>query len=364
MINIERYESITDLSHLRAAWNKLLSENDSNEVFLTFEWFQAWEATSFEKEKPLILIGTHDGNLAGIAPLAINKSKRKGVAYESVRFMGIGDYKDFIVHPEYKEEFVLQVIDYLKTNRHMWDAIELTNIPENSTSIEVLKRVGQKEAIDFKVAKDMVCPAMIIDGCTEFAESCLRKKSMVRHYNHFTKNGDLLFVNVKDPASISSHLEPFFEQHIKRRELAGGSSLFLTPDRREFYHRLVEFMPIEWLDFTVLKFNEAPIAYHFGFFYNKKLIWYKPSFDVNYAEHSPGEVLMHFLIQQAMEFRASEFDFTIGDEPFKRRFSNIVRYTYQVGYIGNKALNLYWISASRVKDALKKMRFIGNSMTE
>ena len=74
--------------------------------------------------------------------------------------------------------------------------------------------------------------------------------------------------------------------------------------------------------FSCLTFNEIPIAYHFGFEYANKLIWYKPSFNIDFFSKSPGTVLLKFLIEYALEKNLDEFDFTIGDEKFKDRFSN------------------------------------------
>jgi CelD/BcsL family acetyltransferase involved in cellulose biosynthesis len=117
---------------------------------------------------------------------------------------------------------------------------------------------------------------------------------------------------------------------------------------------MVECLPEEWLDFTVLTYNDAVIAYHFGFFYNNKLVWYKPAFDVKYARHSPGEVHLKYLIQHAIDLGAKEFDFTIGDENFKRRFSNEVRSTYLVRYNRKAALKLYWAVLKYLKGHLRK----------
>ena len=40
--------------------------------------------------------------------------------------------------------------------------------------------------------------------------------------------------------------------------------------------------------------------------------------------------MLRFLLEQAIEQDKKEFDFTVGDEPFKRRYSNAVRYNTNV----------------------------------
>jgi CelD/BcsL family acetyltransferase involved in cellulose biosynthesis len=75
-----------------------------------------------------------------------------------------------------------------------------------------------------------------------------------------------------------------------------------------------------------VEFNGQPIAFHFGFDYFGSLIWYKPSFDVRYAEHSPGLLLTRKIIEDGLQRSKRELDFTIGEEAFKDRFANVSRF--------------------------------------
>jgi len=91
----------------------------------------------------------------------------------------------------------------------------------------------------------------------------------------------------------------------------------------------------------VVLFNGAPLAFHFGFEYRRRFIWYKPTFDVQFASRSPGEVLIKFLLEDAIEKKLEEFDFTVGSESFKYRFANRIRFNNRLivfHYAGD-----YWI---------------------
>ena len=50
-------------------------------------------------------------------------------------------------------------------------------------------------------------------------------------------------------------------------------------------------------------------------------LWYKPSFAIDLAQRSPGEVLLRHLLLAALEEGAHTFDFGLGSEPFKFRFA-------------------------------------------
>jgi CelD/BcsL family acetyltransferase involved in cellulose biosynthesis len=50
-------------------------------------------------------------------------------------------------------------------------------------------------------------------------------------------------------------------------------------------------------------------------------MWYKPSFAIELARFSPGEVLLRQLLLRAIEEGLAIFDFGLGEEPFKARFA-------------------------------------------
>ncbi|HEY3417878.1 MAG TPA: GNAT family N-acetyltransferase, partial [Armatimonadota bacterium] len=62
-----------------------------------------------------------------------------------------------------------------------------------------------------------------------------------------------------------------------------------------------------------------------GFQLHGKFVHYKPTFDVDYWDCSPGDVLLRYLFQYAQDSDVREFDFTIGDEHYKRRFTNRIK---------------------------------------
>ena len=50
-------------------------------------------------------------------------------------------------------------------------------------------------------------------------------------------------------------------------------------------------------------------------------MWYKPSFAIELAKRSPGEVLLRGLLLTALKEGASTFDLGLGAENFKERFA-------------------------------------------
>jgi CelD/BcsL family acetyltransferase involved in cellulose biosynthesis len=79
------------------------------------------------------------------------------------------------------------------------------------------------------------------------------------------------------------------------------------------------------LRFTRVDWNDRPIAFHFGFCHAGRFLWYKPSFAIDLARRSPGEVLLRHLLLAAAAEGATAFDFGLGNEAFKHRFATHTR---------------------------------------
>jgi hypothetical protein len=144
------------------------------------------------------------------------------------------------------------------------------------------------------------------------------------------RGGDFAFRHLEDPDEIRQHLPEFFRQHIQRWALAGYESQFLRPDQRSFYENLLEELGPEIIKFSVLESKGRPIAYHLGFETHGKYIFYKPTFDVDFWDHSPGTVLLIKLIDYIKHYDITELDFATGGEWYKSRFSNFSRDNYKI----------------------------------
>lgn len=291
-------------------------------MFQTYEWHEAWWRSFATTEKLHVLVAVHAGEVVGIAPMVSHGGE--------LRFIGTAnhssDYAQFLAATPAALEALLAWIAH---NAWRWRHIDLYNVPSHSPQLEEINRVLAMHELPFDSAPLIDCPTRIL-GDPEEDRAATNKKSLKRHFNHFSKSGTLEFRHVEDRAEIAAHLDNFFAQHIARRALTADPSQFLREEQQRFYRALAETMPMEWLRFAVVTHDGKPIAYHFGFEFGNRFIWYKPAFEAALAKTSPGEVLLKFLLEYAIGKKLSEFDFTVGSEPFKYRFANLVRTNHRV----------------------------------
>ena len=81
----------------------------------------------------------------------------------------------------------------------------------------------------------------------------------------------------------------------------------------------------DYIKVGVLKINNEIIAASIGFIFRKRFYYYMPViFSDKFSKFSPGKVLISHLIELSIKKRLKTFDFGLGDENYKKYWSNNV----------------------------------------
>jgi CelD/BcsL family acetyltransferase involved in cellulose biosynthesis len=321
-MQISRIASLDDFD--AKEWDSLVTRSISGTVYQSYNWQKAWWQVFGDGYEPLILEArTESGELVGIAPLVIQKS--------TVHFLGPGaiTYADFIV-TEPHEEILGAFIGWLDDHSHLWSALQFKSILDTSPTVDALPRlIGEK---GYPVAARPTLEAPLLEyGIDPEAEKGLANKRDTRkRLNRLKREGEVSFSRLHDANEILAALPTFYEQHIRRRqgETSAHPSEFLEPKYRTFLETLIQRLaPIGRLGLDVLWLDEKAIAY--GFFLIDVdpqchiLAW--PSFDMDYADFSPGNILLKYELEASMEEGIRELDFGDGEFSYKYRYANRIR---------------------------------------
>jgi CelD/BcsL family acetyltransferase involved in cellulose biosynthesis len=350
-----RLESWEGLPDLEVAWISLLNRSPGCSVFQSFPWHVCWWRAFGAPHELFVILAYSGSRLVGIAPMMITRERGPvGQVQRNVHFIGstnhASDYCDFITDPDVPEALDA-LLEEICASSNRVSRIDLSHFPSHSPNqartLEYFKSRGMRTTVEFQAD----APVRIL-GDREGDLKTANKSSLKRHSRFFQKSGDLRFYRCASEAEIVGYLERFFEQHRAKWARTDSPSQFFDPAQQTFYRQLVrELFPYGWLRFDVVLFNGAPLAFHFGFEYRRRFIWYKPTYDIQFASRSPGEVLIKFLLEDAIERKLEEFDFTVGSEPFKYRFANRVRSNNRL--IVFRSAGDHWIHLG--KSVLKKL---------
>lgn len=315
---ITRFEELQDLA---GEWDRLWSINPHRQIFKRFDWSRAWwqgYGWSVSLWTPVAFAG---GKLVGVLPL---------VRYNN-RLIFFGDpgsdYNDILCENAASPEILQCLLEALcNASPGEWESATFANVPQRSVLLSSIAQLPGHWRSQFVTIEGQACSSVFLNDQNRQStlQNILSQKEPRQHEKKLQKLGKLNFRHIEDRDAIRSHLPKFFEQHTQRWALvSGGNQRFLSEQSRAFYGALVDHLdPSHELRFSVLQVDDRPIAYHFGFQVDGKFIHYKPTFDINLWEHSPGQVLTRKLFSYADTSGVKEFDFTIGNEAYKHLLAN------------------------------------------
>jgi predicted ATP-grasp superfamily ATP-dependent carboligase/CelD/BcsL family acetyltransferase involved in cellulose biosynthesis len=320
---------ISDAGLDQQSWNALAVSGSTNTVFQTYQWTTSWLDVYGELHEPFLLVAANQNGPIAIAPLAASHAGQH--SGRVLKFIGDGraDYCDFVVSGAHRQGLTALVNALLDSPG--WDQIDLRNIPGASTTPDAVRAGCEERGFRFIARDQYLCPTLRIEGHEDEARRILNKPSLRRCQKAFEQAGQHAVYDLVTASAIEPRLTGFFEQHIARWKNSPNASLFVDVRNRRFYRTLTQALDgTGWLLFSVIEHNAQPAASHFGFDYNDTVLWYKPSFDPALAHLSPGNVMVRHLIAYALQRNRRELDFTVGNEPFKKRFTNLIRKTVHV----------------------------------
>ena len=330
-MQISLYDRFRDIPLTPDQWNGLHKGGAVGTVFQTYEWANAWWQAFGDRYRLLCLTLADDARVLGMAPLMSAKNAKDWHFVADVN----SDYCDFAAGSN-RYSVIDRLLSFFVRDFRDWNRLSLRNIPEQSTTLATLATLSEKYGLGLQIGKRVAAPEIrFSDNPQEYRV----KYSVRRHSNRLERLGKVEFRVLQDARELPKMLDLLYRQHRSRYRQKGMRSLFEDAGCRRFYEILAyELLDRGWLHFSQLLLNGTPLAVHYGFEYDRVLTWYKPAFDVDYRQYSPGTVLIKNLIGYAQHRRLQALDFTIGDEEFKSRFSNAVTYNRNVVLYRNRRL--------------------------
>ncbi len=159
-MNTTLYQSPEAFSALAHEWNPLLQRSAADTPFLTLEWQSIWWQ-HFGNDNLLLVYAFRDetGTLCGIAPLfrGIEHGQRQ---LNTVGCADVSDYLDMIVAPGCEQPVLAALLDALSASpTPEWDAIDLCNIPQASTTPALLGGLAQARGRSWRNAAGSIARA-------------------------------------------------------------------------------------------------------------------------------------------------------------------------------------------------------------
>ena len=324
---------------LKPEWNTLLRQSAADTPFLTYEWQKTWADCLCSCEGELHLLTAREGGaLLGIAPLfVLSEPDKDGQPQRLLRLIGsvdASDYLDLIVVRGREREVLAAMLDTLAA-LESWDAIDLWNVPENSTTRALLPELTAERSWTLLDEQQVVCPIIQLPAQFEDYVQSLDKKE--RHElrrkirrAEATEGVTWYAITGQDQShDLDEAAESFIALMMKSRS---DKSDFMTDAMRRFFHQMIRATHDGgFLHLAFLEVDGVKAATYLSFDYNQKRLVFNSGLETEgFQALSAGIVLAARIIEEAIKLGYAEFDFLRGDEKYKYQLGAKDTWIYHV----------------------------------
>jgi CelD/BcsL family acetyltransferase involved in cellulose biosynthesis len=320
-----------DLNEVGAQWRSFEQHADHT-VFQSFDWLANWQRHigAVRGTVPAIVIGrAADDEILFILQLAIET----GGPVRRLTWLGsqLCDYNAPLLADHFSarvsaERFLLvwrDVMGLLRAHsRFRFDLIDLEKMPESvgeqrNPFIDLGVRAHPSGAYVADLARDW-------DEFYAAKRSASTRKRERRQLRQLADHGNVCFIDVEDRAEATRTLTTLFEQKSHAFARMGVDDPFLRPGHREFFQAMASDPAMRGLiHVSRLDVGAQIVAASVGLTYRSCYYLILSSYEGGeLSRFGPGRAHLHELIRHAIEQGFARFDFTVGDEPYKRDWSD------------------------------------------
>ena len=317
----------------RTLWNRAVHGSVDDNIFLTWEWLSAWWKHFGDKKRFLVIAVTDDTRIMAAAPLMTSTYSRFGLKLTKLQFIGTpqSDYQGLLL-TRGRQELATAVIEYAHDAAPDWDLIELGGIPE---TFETARILGQTATAPWKLGQHMQsqCPYIPLPSTFDNYFDTLSlhfRKNLKTRERSLARDYDIDFRVLENFDAICGPMRVLFELHGKRRAMKDEVGIFSHPAVRNFHLDVAKsFAERGWLVVALLTSEGEPIAAQYAFRYANRLYCYQAGFDPQYSKYGVGSLLEMYLIRHCIREGLREYDFGLGDEPYKMQWGASARMNLQ-----------------------------------
>jgi CelD/BcsL family acetyltransferase involved in cellulose biosynthesis len=326
-----------DLGAIEAEWKEFERKADCT-VFQSFGWLSKWQQHigALLGASPVIVLGREaDGHLFFIMQFAIES---RG-PIRRLTWLGseLCDYNAPLLAPDFSQrlsttrfaELWDEIVALLRSRSDFrFDLIDLEKMPET---------VGAQHnpflSLAIQPHPSGAYVATLADDWDKFyaaKRSSSTRKRERRELKHLAEHGDVRFVDVQETGDIARTLNDLMAQKSRAFARMGVENIFARPGYREFFldvatdHNVGALTHVSRLDV-----GSTSAAVNLGLTFRDSYYLVLSSYhDGDLAKFGPGRAHLHQLMRHAIDRGFARFDFTVGDEGYKRDWSDTVLKLY------------------------------------
>ena len=295
-------------------------------AFQTFEWLATWQRHigALEGAQPAVVVGRDPGgNILFMLPLAVAK---RGYGRE-LTFLGsdLCDYNAPLLAPD----FARVMPQALALMRRAFDAVQ-ARFAYDLVRLEKMPEMIGAQANPLVKLPVMLHPsgAYLTPLAADWEEFYREKRSTSTRQRDRAKRkklakfGEVQIVHPKRDDDIVTTLDTLMTQKGSAFARMGVANIFTKPGYREFYRAMATGPATRSLTHVSrLQVGNETAAVNLGLTFRDRYYYVLASYgDGEMSRFGPGAAHLRDLMQYAIGRGFRIFDFTVGDEPYKREW--------------------------------------------
>lgn len=346
---IRMVESFEEFKGLAGEWERLLTTIPGHSLFLTWEWLYYWSKHFLSDERLRILLAL-DGHerLVGIAPFYLRITRGLGpIPVRELRLLGSETvcpaYLDIIASERDKRAVCRSLYRYLFDDaRNEWDLLTLSELSAESSTLDLWNELFQEAGKVGEVIATTCCPLIRLPKEIEPFRAGLggtRRYTLQRKAKCLHRAGRIEYSRAASPAEVEAAFDSLVALHQQRWNGKADGGVFAKEVPRRFHREVVRVLSERGrVSLDQLALDGRPIAAIYGFVYGDTYYFYLPGFDPTAVpKASPGLLLLHHRIEQAIRDGLTTVDLLQGAQPYKLEWSTGRRRLVTVRYYNRHA---------------------------
>ncbi|QZY55333.1 GNAT family N-acetyltransferase [Crassaminicella profunda] len=324
--------------NLQEDWERLQEQDPDVTYYSTFEFAKAWwDAYKNDQDKELFIVCIYqDKDIVGIAPFIIQKENKKIMSWNTLRFLGRGDFLGILVDRSNNNEMTIikDIFKCIEDNTEKWERLSLTHIKHNSSIVAFILKSGKYNR---KLKYLIECPYILLNKYRDFAEFNRKFVSgQVRNYrNKLMKNFNYQFriVNNKDIdmydeiSKVHKKEQEYLIDKYNRKE---RKSIF-TDKKKTSYLKQIYKNNSKVLTFMLTDGENNLLGYDTCYLYKGVLHSWNIAYNPEFEKYRIGKILNYEIVKYVFKTKIADvFDFGAGRYPWKFEWTNDFVLDYQL----------------------------------
>jgi CelD/BcsL family acetyltransferase involved in cellulose biosynthesis len=280
--------------------------------------------------------------------------------------LGVSDYTDWLVAgTEENRAVTLRTMVRSICERHDWVGLEHPGL-RNEDDARFLASTIRDLGFEASIEPSLACPyTSMPQGFSTYLQT---RPSRLR-YNVRSREkrlrslGDLRYQHA-GAEDLPRLMEVTIHLHGRRWQGQHTSTVFSSSHAGRAFYRVAMMSAVQqgYGDLALLTLNEHVVAAAIGFQHGHEYHYYLPAWNPGYHLYAPSTLLLVHLMDAASQHGMTEFDFMLGDEPYKSAWATSHRRVFTLLAAPPTPQGRAWFttrrSALRLRDQARTSRYL------